>query len=99
MYETGFCININPSLSFSRNQADPNDRRTQHQVQEIKPVVPQTDAVEDQLTEEELKFMEEIGEEADSDQDDMEDPDPSAMTEDIADAYEQFLAEQSRNGS
>ena len=28
----------------------------------------------------------------------MEDPDPSAMTEDIADAYEQFLAEQSRNG-
>ena len=61
--------------------------------------MPQNDAVEDQLTEEELKFMEEIGEEADSDQDDMEDPDPSAMTEDIADAYEQFLAEQSRNGS
>ena len=60
--------------------------------------MPQNDAGEDQLTEEELKFMEEIGEEADSDQDDMEDPDPSAMTEDIADAYEQFLAEQSRNG-
>ena len=59
--------------------------------------MPQNEAGEDQLTEEELKFMEEIGEEADSDQDDIEE-DPSAMTEDIADAYEQFLAEQSRNG-
>ena len=53
------------------------------------------------LTEEELKFMADaIGEDNGSevDNEDLEESD-GGMTEDIADAYEQFLAEQSKNGT
>lgn len=55
-----------------------------------------------ELTEEELRFMtESIGEEDVSedggDNEEIEESD-NGMTEDIADAYEQFLAEQSKNG-
>lgn len=74
--------------SAIRIEPDPNDDKTKIKVE--KP--PANDG---ELTEEELKFMsEEIGEEEDSE---LEEPD--GMTEDIADAYEQFLAEQSqKNG-
>ena len=85
-------LKINSCIFF---KADPNDARTH--IQPVKPIVtaPPTDG---ELTEEELKFMtEEIGEEDASDQD--LDGLDGGMTEDIADAYEQFLAEQSRNGN
>jgi hypothetical protein len=54
-----------------------------------------------ELTDEELKFMaDEIGHDGGSevDDEDLGVESDSGMTEDIADAYEQFLAEQSKNG-
>jgi len=84
-----------------RIEPDPNDMRTQVVV-ETKPnalsVIP---GQSNDLTEEELKFMADaIGEDNGSevDNEDLEESD-SGMTEDIADAYEQFLAEQSKNGN
>ncbi len=84
-------------------QPDPNDVKT------TKPVVPTKSTPSGQeakstdkneLTEEEIQFMANaIGEEEDSDCDDINEADlegPDGMTEDIADAYEQFLAEQSK---
>lgn len=70
-----------------RIEPDPNDART-HQNNP------------NELTEEELKFISDsIGEDEGSDGDNEEiGESDGGMTEDIADAYEQFLAEQSKNG-
>jgi len=87
-----------------RIEPDPNDMRTQVVV-ETKPNAPSVMLAPGQsndLTEEELKFMgdclggEDNGSELDNE--DLEESD-GGMTEDIADAYEQFLAEQSKNGN
>ena len=76
-----------------------------HVVVETKPNAPSVMLAPGQsndLTEEELKFMgdclggEDNGSELDNE--DLEESD-GGMTEDIADAYEQFLAEQSKNGN
>jgi len=83
-----------------RIEPDPNDVKT-HVVQP-KPSEPVTSGGGNggELTEEELRFMSDaMGEDGGSevDNEDLEESD-SGMTEDIADAYEQFLAEQSKNG-
>jgi len=87
-----------------RIEPDPNDMRTRVVV-ETKPNAPSVMLAPGQsndLTEEELKFMgdclggEDNGSELDNE--DLEESD-GGMTEDIADAYEQFLAEQSKNGN
>jgi len=84
-----------------RIEPDPNDLRTQVVV-ETKPNAPSViPGQSNDLTEEELKFMADaIGEDNGSevDNEDLEESD-GGMTEDIADAYEQFLAEQSKNGN
>ena len=52
------------------------------------------------LTDEELKFMADaIGEDNGSEIDNEDLQSDGGMTEDIADAYEQFLAEQNKNGN
>ena len=76
-------------------QPDPNDVKTRT------PTVPLTVSGGGELTEEEMKFMADaIGNEDNSDdgENDLEEAEFGGMTEDIADAYEQFLAEQSKNG-
>jgi len=76
-------------------EPDPNDVKTRT------PTVPLTVSGGGELTEEEMKFMADaIGNEDNSDdgENDLEEAEFGGMTEDIADAYEQFLAEQSKNG-
>ena len=88
---------------FFFSQPDPNDLRTQVVVETKPSAAPNvvSGQTNNDLTEEELKFMADaIGEDNGSeiDNEDLEESD-GGMTEDIADAYEQFLAEQSKNGT
>jgi hypothetical protein len=88
-----------------RIEPDPNDIKSRNNVVvETKPHLAPSSGIPggsgNDLTDEELKFMADaIGEDNGSEIDNEDLQSDGGMTEDIADAYEQFLAEQNKNGN